>query len=100
MVASVSRQELAALTRYLGGSDELAVPSASSHAPEHGDRLLLCTDGVSRQLTAAEILIVGGSGTPKAAADALVALADDKGGTDNATAICLDFGRLDTTGTR
>jgi protein phosphatase len=66
--------------------DVLAVPVRS------GDRLLLCTDGVHRQLDDDQIRRVMASSTCRGAADGLVALADQLGGRDNATAVVLQLG--------
>jgi len=66
--------------------DVLAVPVRS------GDRILLCTDGVYRQLDDDQLRIAVGVGTPRQAAEALVELADRAGGRDNATAVVLELG--------
>lgn len=58
---------------------------------EAGERLLLCSDGVSSELDAASIAdIVTGAGTPQEIADALVARAITAGGRDNVTAVVVD----------
>jgi protein phosphatase len=54
----------------------------------HGDRLLLCTDGLSDMLTDAEIsLILNLRLTPQEACQALIDEALDHGGKDNVTAV-------------
>ncbi|HYU56422.1 MAG TPA: Stp1/IreP family PP2C-type Ser/Thr phosphatase, partial [Actinomycetota bacterium] len=73
--------------------DELSVPVLP------GDRVLLCTDGLTGMLSQEEI-----EGTlretpdPQAAADALVAAAVDAGGIDNVTVLVIDL--LDDSGGR
>ena len=66
--------------------DVLAVPVRS------GDRLLLCTDGVHRQLDDDQIRQAMASSTCRRAADRLVELSDQAGGRDNATALVLQLG--------
>ncbi|MET0324911.1 MAG: hypothetical protein ABW219_06780, partial [Ilumatobacteraceae bacterium] len=56
------------------------------------DRLLLCTDGVHHQLDDDQIRRAMSSSTCRDAADRLVALADQAGGRDNATALVLQLG--------
>jgi protein phosphatase len=52
-----------------------------------GDALLLCTDGISGELSEEEMVQVLDSMQPEEAAAELVALANSMGGSDNATAI-------------
>ena len=59
---------------------------------EAGDRVLLCSDGLTTMLTdggVSEILQVEGS-SPATAADALVIAANEAGGVDNITVIVVD----------
>lgn len=92
LIASRSRRELGALTRYLGGTDDVGRPVIESHVPYGGDRLILCSDGVSHQLSGTEISHAATMDDPAGAARELVRLADEHGGRDNATAVCIDFG--------
>jgi protein phosphatase len=66
--------------------DVLAVPMRV------GDRLLLCTDGVHRQLGDDELRRGVSSGSCGDAAELLVEQADEAGGRDNATAMVLQVG--------
>ena len=60
-----------------------------------GDRYLLCSDGVSRQLSPREMTeIVNGSGSAEDKARKLVEATLTHGGVDNATAVVLEFGAL------
>jgi len=57
-----------------------------------GERLLLCTDGLTRMLTDDEL---GGAlerfrGNPQAACDHLIAAANQNGGPDNITAVVIE----------
>jgi protein phosphatase len=66
--------------------DVLAVPVRS------GDRVLLCTDGVYRQLDDDQLRLTLAAGTARQAAEALVELADRTGGKDNSTAMVVEVG--------
>jgi serine/threonine protein phosphatase PrpC len=66
--------------------DVLAIPVRA------GDRLLLCTDGVHRQLDDDQIRAMLCRPSCQDAADRLVERADDVGGRDNATAVVLRLG--------
>ncbi len=56
-----------------------------------GDRLLICSDGLSKEVAAEEIgQILAGSGDPQALADRLVQSALEHGGHDNVTVIVVD----------
>lgn len=57
-----------------------------------GDRLLLCSDGLSGMVEDEQILrIMGGSKTPQVACDALIVAANQGGGTDNITAVIVQI---------
>ncbi|MEW6059518.1 MAG: Stp1/IreP family PP2C-type Ser/Thr phosphatase [Actinomycetota bacterium] len=59
---------------------------------EGDDRLLLCTDGLTAMTSAQRIRqILGEHPDPQAAADALVAAANEAGGVDNTTVVIVDF---------
>lgn len=79
------------LDRYLGQAtrpecDLVSVPVAS------GDRLILCSDGVTRALAADELATLSqAQSSPAALARALVHIADLRGGLDNATAVVIDL---------
>ena len=82
------------LTRALGTHEEVEV-DADEHLLLDGDALVLCTDGLTRMVTDPEIastlLTYPGA---QAAADRLVALANDYGGEDNVTVVvlCIELG--------
>jgi protein phosphatase len=50
-----------------------------------GDRFVLCSDGLSAVLSDAEIAAVVQAGTPSSAVDALIQMANERGGPDNIT---------------
>lgn len=75
------------------GVSQKVKPDLVSFAPAPGDRLLICTDGVSNDVAAAE-LEPALAGAPGAGAGSrtLVDLALAHGGRDNLTAVVCDFG--------
>jgi len=50
-----------------------------------GDTVVLCSDGVSRYLSNDELATLSGRGTPDSATQAVINLANDRGGQDNIT---------------
>lgn len=80
------------ITRALG-SDTNMTPDTFEVTGEPGDRLLLCTDGLSSLVPDTEIAeILARHADPKAAVDALVGAARLAGGYDNITAVVVDLG--------
>ncbi|HTT85735.1 MAG TPA: PP2C family serine/threonine-protein phosphatase [Acidimicrobiales bacterium] len=78
------------LTRALGIGPEVNV-DAWQVIPEEGDRYLLCSDGLSNEVLPDAIAdVLASVREPRAAAEALVGLANDAGGSDNITAIVVD----------
>jgi protein phosphatase len=78
------------ITRGLGVDEDLEVEELTLPLLA-GDRLLICSDGLSGMLDDDEIQgILGGHSDPQAAADALVEAANVAGGEDNITVIVLD----------
>jgi PPM family protein phosphatase len=76
------------LTNSLGGRSELVHPEIVHLRLEDGDRLLLCTDGLTRELADADIAEVLARPTlPQVACDELIKLAVDHGGRDNITVV-------------
>ena len=56
------------------------------------DTLVLCTDGLTRQVRPHEIRRLAGSRSPRRACERLVALANERGGPDNITLQLIRFG--------
>ncbi|HEV3328064.1 MAG TPA: PP2C family serine/threonine-protein phosphatase [Acidimicrobiales bacterium] len=77
------------LTRALGVDRDVA-PDLIEVEPQPGDRLLLCSDGLSNELDDDQILALLGVGEPSDAARSLVAAANAHGGLDNVTAVVAD----------
>ena len=77
------------LLRALGSDDAVQADVTEALFLE-GDTILLCTDGLSRELSDAQIAgILRETEEPQEAADRLVDLANQAGGEDNITAIVL-----------
>ncbi len=77
------------VTRALGGRPDLEV-DVQTLEMQPGDRLLLCSDGLTTMLDDAEILriVLGGSGGVDQT-DELIQAANESGGEDNTTTILL-----------
>lgn len=56
-----------------------------------GDRLLLCSDGVSNQITDDELRQIMTDSGPREACETMIALANERGGEDNETVIVADL---------
>jgi PPM family protein phosphatase len=80
------------LTNSLGGNEKLVVPDVGHVPLQSGDRLLLCTDGLTDQITDQEIGDALRRRLPlQATCDALIQLALDRGGNDNVTVVLAEF---------
>jgi len=78
------------LTRALGVGPEVDV-DIWDVSPRQGDRILLCSDGLTNELSDDEITILLGSvPDPQEAAETLVARANASGGNDNITVVLVD----------
>ncbi|MGC4110650.1 MAG: protein phosphatase 2C domain-containing protein [Nocardioides sp.] len=78
------------VTRAVGGPDPVD-PDFFPVPLAEGGRILLCSDGVTDLVTDPEIArVLVAEADPRAAAEAVVALAIDEGGVDNATALVVD----------
>jgi protein phosphatase len=79
------------LTRAVGGNQERPEADIESLKLLHGDRLLLCTDGLSNAVTPAEMAAALGSGSPADACRALVDRALAAHAYDNVTVVVADY---------
>jgi len=87
-IAETPRHMRHTLVNCLGGNYEDVQVDTHHIQLAHGDRLLLCTDGLSDMVSDAEIaLILGQRPAPAEACQALVDAALDHGGRDNVTVI-------------
>lgn len=74
------------ITRALGGHDELQLDAVGADVID-GDVFLLCSDGLTNEVSEAAIVDALLHGSCRLAADALVDLALERGGHDNITAV-------------
>lgn len=78
------------ITRALGIEPDVEV-DVSRVTPRTGDRILLCSDGLTGELTDAEICrILTDEADPETAARRLVVTANEHGGEDNITVVVLE----------
>ena len=77
------------ITRAVGCADVLELDRVCFEVRDR-DRYLLCTDGLYGDLTPAEISRLLGTGDCPAAARGLIALALERGGGDNMTAVVVE----------
>jgi PPM family protein phosphatase len=91
------------LTRALGVDGDVRVDETRIEVQD-GDRLLLCTDGLTGMLSDDQIIsVLKDVRDPQDAVDRLVRAANRAGGVDNITAVIIDFtedGRLGGSGTK
>jgi protein phosphatase len=81
------------VTNVVGGSDPGVQVEVRKLPLEAGDRLLLCSDGLTEMVSEDEVLaLLGGAADPAAACDHLVERANDNGGRDNVTVVVASFG--------
>jgi serine/threonine protein phosphatase PrpC len=82
------------LTRCIGGSGPVGQPDVARYRLADGDRLLLCTDGLTDMVDDESIARELGRGSPSdEACRALVELALDRGGRDNVTVVVASYRR-------
>jgi protein phosphatase len=78
------------ITASLAGS-EGDVVSVATHAPQRGDRWVLCSDGLTDYVPEADVgRLVAGADDPRSAASSAVALALEAGTRDNVTVVVCD----------
>lgn len=74
------------ITRALGTGPAVE-PDFYTGNLQLGDVLVLCSDGLTGHVADQEILLIAGENPPNAAAQRLIDLANERGGSDNITAI-------------
>jgi protein phosphatase len=80
------------ITNVVGGEQVGVKVEAHAFEVKAGDRLLLCSDGLTEMLSNAAIAhVLGTTPDPQEAATALVAQANDAGGRDNVTVLIVRF---------
>jgi len=82
------------ITNVVGGSDPGVQVEMHKLPLEAGDRLLLCSDGLTEMVPDEEILaLLGEAADPATACDRLVDRANDNGGRDNVTVVVALIGK-------
>ncbi|MBE7536708.1 MAG: protein phosphatase 2C domain-containing protein [Anaerolineales bacterium] len=79
------------LSRSVGGAADLEVDIHPPTRLRRGDIILLCTDGLTGHVSEKDIL-QSVHGSAKDIAERLIALANERGGTDNVTASVIKYG--------
>jgi serine/threonine protein phosphatase PrpC len=90
---AVTTPESQAITRAVGGEDEL-IPDSVRGEVSAGDRFLLCTDGLYRTLDEGTLTSILAAQEPAATSKELVTQAIARGSTDNVTALVIDCSAL------
>lgn len=79
------------ITRALGLKPEVAVDVYPPVPLRPGDRILLCSDGLTTPLSDLEIGTIAARYPPQQAAQALIEAANDRGGPDNVSVIVIEL---------
>jgi len=79
------------LTRSLGGDPEVTVDGYPPLQLQNGDKVLLCSDGLTRYASQEDIASMTATGTPEEIAKDLVKFANDSGGADNVSVIVISY---------
>jgi protein phosphatase len=87
-------QRMNALTRAVGIRENLKLDLCYTPV-QHGDRFLLCSDGLYNSVEPGQICTALGQGSPKDACDSLVDLALEGGGRDNITVVIVEADQSD-----
>lgn len=80
------------ITRALGTDADVEVDQFH-HKIQAGDRILMCTDGLTNEVRMEELHSITSRHPPRTAVSNLIALANERRGADNISAIVLDVGR-------
>lgn len=78
------------LTRALGTKPHVEVDLFGPLPLEVGDRLILCSDGLTTPLSDVEIRDIAGRYPPQRASEALIQAANERGGPDNVSALVVE----------
>jgi len=89
---ALTHPERNVVTRALGSEPDVA-PDLWLMAPEEGELFLLCSDGLTRELSVAQMAtVLRRAGDPQTACDELVAAALEAGGRDNVSVVVIQVG--------
>jgi protein phosphatase len=78
------------ITRSLGGTRDVLVDIYAAISLDIGDRILLCSDGLTRYAQSSDIDRLASQGELATAVERLVAFANHRGGADNISAILVE----------
>jgi serine/threonine protein phosphatase PrpC len=81
------------LTRALGTREHVEIDLFGPRSLEVGERLILCSDGLTTPLTDAEIREIAARHPPQEASEALVQAANERGGPDNVSVLLVEVKR-------
>ena len=84
------------IVRFIGDARGVQ-PDIFVETLDPGDQLVLCSDGLTRHVSDAEIAARASAGDPTRAADELVEMANARGGLDNVTVLIYPAGQRATT---
>ena len=83
------------ITKNIGWDNKAVNPDIDAFTLQEGDTFLLCSDGLTTEVTDGEIAnILASAPTAQAACDQLTDLALQKGGSDNITVVALRYGEF------
>ena len=80
------------ITRALGTKPDVEVDVFPPLQLQAGDRVLLCTDGLTTPVSDERILEIGARSSPQRAAEAMIKSANAEGGPDNVSVILIQAG--------
>ena len=81
------------LTRSLGGERDVHVDLFRDIPLQSGDRILLCSDGLTRYTSKDDIAVLTTGDNPKESVQQSIDLANKRGGADNVTALIIQIGQ-------
>ncbi|MDD2920805.1 MAG: protein phosphatase 2C domain-containing protein [Anaerolineales bacterium] len=79
------------LTRSLGGDPDVAVETYEPLRLQSGDKILLCSDGLTRYALKEDVASMMAIGEPEDLAERFIKYANDKGGADNISVIVVFY---------
>ena len=80
------------ITRSIGGDADVHVDLYKPRSLQPGDKILLCSDGLTRYASREDIAQLTAEGSPKEIVERLIRFANQYGGADNISAILIAFG--------
>ena len=84
------------LTRSIGLNSEVVVDTYSPIPLKTGDKILLCTDGLTRYALREDINYLVSDYSPEESVKRLILFAEKRGGDDNVSAVVITIGQKQT----